>query len=102
MKNGVFWDVTPYGCCKSRRFGGMSILTRSTRRNMPEDAILKYQICMISGCILAHLNISTSCQIFTIFEFLIINNNNNDLGENISDIQFRILKLRTPQEFRKI
>jgi hypothetical protein len=19
-KNGVFWDVTPYGCCKNRRF----------------------------------------------------------------------------------
>jgi hypothetical protein len=22
MKNGVFWDVTPYGSCKNRRFGG--------------------------------------------------------------------------------
>jgi hypothetical protein len=22
MKNGVFWDVTPCGSCKSRRFGG--------------------------------------------------------------------------------
>jgi hypothetical protein len=22
MKNGVFWDVAPYGCCKNRRFGG--------------------------------------------------------------------------------
>jgi hypothetical protein len=22
MKNGVFWDVTPCGCCKNRRFGG--------------------------------------------------------------------------------
>jgi hypothetical protein len=22
MKNDVFWDVTPYGSCKSRRFGG--------------------------------------------------------------------------------
>jgi hypothetical protein len=22
MKNGVFWDVTSYGCCKNRRFGG--------------------------------------------------------------------------------
>jgi hypothetical protein len=27
MKNGVFWDVTPY--------------TRATRRNIPEDTILK-------------------------------------------------------------
>jgi hypothetical protein len=22
MKNNVFWDVTPYGSCKNRRFGG--------------------------------------------------------------------------------
>jgi hypothetical protein len=22
LKNGVFWDVTPFGCCKNRRFGG--------------------------------------------------------------------------------
>jgi hypothetical protein len=22
MKNGVFWDVTPRGPCKNRRFGG--------------------------------------------------------------------------------
>jgi hypothetical protein len=22
MKNGVFWDVTPGGSCKNRRFGG--------------------------------------------------------------------------------
>jgi hypothetical protein len=22
MKNGVFWDVTPLGTCKNRRFGG--------------------------------------------------------------------------------
>jgi hypothetical protein len=22
MKNGVFWDVTPCGSCKIRRFGG--------------------------------------------------------------------------------
>jgi hypothetical protein len=22
MKNGVFWDVTPWDSCKNRRFGG--------------------------------------------------------------------------------
>jgi hypothetical protein len=22
MKNGIFWDVTPCGSCKNRRFGG--------------------------------------------------------------------------------
>jgi hypothetical protein len=30
MKNGVFWDVTPYGSCKNRRFGG--IFLHSVRR----------------------------------------------------------------------
>jgi hypothetical protein len=24
MKNGVFWDVTPYGSCKNRRFEELS------------------------------------------------------------------------------
>jgi hypothetical protein len=31
MKNGAFWDVTPCGSCKNRRFGGTQRL-RSVRR----------------------------------------------------------------------
>jgi hypothetical protein len=40
MKNGVFWDVMPCGSSKNRCFGGTSVLTRATRRNIPEGAIL--------------------------------------------------------------
>jgi hypothetical protein len=43
MNNGVFWDVTPCGACKYRRFGGKTYLTRATRRNIPEDTILHHQ-----------------------------------------------------------
>jgi hypothetical protein len=29
LKNGVFWDVTPCGSCKNRRFGGIWRLLKS-------------------------------------------------------------------------
>jgi hypothetical protein len=31
MKNGVFWDVTPGGSCKNRRFGGSASFISVTR-----------------------------------------------------------------------
>jgi hypothetical protein len=75
MKNGVFWDATPCGFCKTRRFGGTyrrwlvtasvvnsslilvivmmeairssetSVLTRAAWRNILEDAILRNRYC---------------------------------------------------------
>jgi hypothetical protein len=29
MKNAVFWDVTPYGSCKNRRFGASVVPSSS-------------------------------------------------------------------------
>jgi hypothetical protein len=34
MKNGVFWDVTPCGSCKNRRFGGTNIRISSQRTSV--------------------------------------------------------------------
>jgi hypothetical protein len=40
MKNAIFLDVESCGSYESRRFGGMSVLKRPTRRHIPEDGIL--------------------------------------------------------------
>jgi hypothetical protein len=41
MKNGVFWDVTPCGSCKNRRFGGNLAPPSS---GQPTHAAKKYQV----------------------------------------------------------
>jgi hypothetical protein len=43
MKNCVFWDVTPCGSCKNRRFGGMVFL-RSVRRLLVTASVPSSQI----------------------------------------------------------
>jgi hypothetical protein len=34
MKNGVFWDVTPRGSCRNRRFGGTYRLLHQGDKNV--------------------------------------------------------------------
>jgi hypothetical protein len=34
MKNGVFWDVKPYGSCKNGRFGGTQHLLYQGDKNL--------------------------------------------------------------------
>jgi hypothetical protein len=56
MKNVVFWDLTPCGSCKKRRFGGTItdalsssetvVVISATRRNIPEEAILENLYCL--------------------------------------------------------
>jgi hypothetical protein len=33
MKNAIFWDITPCGSCKNRRFGGMYRLNRQADKS---------------------------------------------------------------------
>jgi hypothetical protein len=39
MKNGVFWDVTPCGSCKNRRFGGnnTNLYLNAKSHNLPSN-----------------------------------------------------------------
>jgi hypothetical protein len=71
MMSAACWDVTPYGSCKNRCFGGTYpnslilstlmmevirssetlVLTRSTRRHIPEDDILHALLQLRSGIV---------------------------------------------------
>jgi hypothetical protein len=52
MKNGVFWDVTPCGSCKNRRFGGTWCLHHQGDKNgeleTTQAATSKYQVFLSS------------------------------------------------------
>jgi hypothetical protein len=69
MKNAVFWDMAPCRSCVNRRFEGSSLVdfstlmmeairssetsvyTRSTRRHIQEDGILRRWECLELYCI---------------------------------------------------
>jgi hypothetical protein len=40
MKNDIFWDVTPCGSCKNRRFGGTYRIHLQGRRNNASEEVL--------------------------------------------------------------
>jgi hypothetical protein len=79
MKNGVFWDVTP-------------VLTRATRRNIPEDDILHLSRRLFSVTINVQYVVSGRWMIYSHVIFCTMPVRNvpllEDAGENI-DVNFR-------------
>jgi hypothetical protein len=55
VKKGIFWDVTP--CALVRTYMN---LTRATRHNIPEDAILDFIVFIFFYDILICMNFKTS------------------------------------------
>jgi hypothetical protein len=48
VKNAIFWDVMPCGSCNNRHFihsSEISVLTRATWHNIPEDSIVHSHRC---------------------------------------------------------
>jgi hypothetical protein len=48
MKNAVFWDVTPFGSCKSRRFEGNYRLHYQSERNERTRIFLSHTVSVSS------------------------------------------------------
>jgi hypothetical protein len=78
-KNGVFWDVTPCGSCKNRRFGGTSRLhhqgdkNRSTRKNsscnlQPTHAAKKYQVSRVRRLLVTASAVPSSLILVTLMK----------------------------------
>jgi hypothetical protein len=47
IKNAALWDITPCGSCKNRSSIGTSVLTRATRRNIPDDGVFHFVTCLV-------------------------------------------------------
>jgi hypothetical protein len=50
VRYAVILDLTPCGSYKNQRLGGTSVLTRPTRRDIPEDGILQGNIISLLRC----------------------------------------------------
>jgi hypothetical protein len=64
MENCVFWDVTPCGSCRNltRFLGSYKVLTRATRRNIPEDTIFQMGLDLVSSKVPSIHGMTTSNQ----------------------------------------
>jgi hypothetical protein len=47
MKNGVFWDVTPWDSCKNRHFGG-TLFLRSVRRLLVAASVVPWSPILVT------------------------------------------------------
>jgi hypothetical protein len=55
MKNAVFWDVTPCGPCKNRRFGGKAVATSLILFTMMMEAILSVKTSVLIRATRSHI-----------------------------------------------